>query len=126
MQGSYRKEDNNFYPFPYYNAGKPQGSKGVYFAASQQNFEVTSLKALFAKQWDSLKLTYGVDLDRERFNAEQSVFDSAISSESGGLDLVTQSKSPRYPSYRVDGHSAYAQLDWKLTDALTLSGGARR
>ena len=126
LQGSYRKEDNNFYPFPYYNAGKPQGSKGVYFAASQQNFEVTSLKALFAKQWDSLKLTYGVDLDRERFNAEQSVFDSAISSESGGLDLVTQSKSPRYPSYRVDGHSAYAQLDWKLTDALTLSGGARR
>ncbi len=126
LQGSYRKEDNNFYPFPYYNAGKPQGSKGVYFAASQQNFEVTSLKALFAKQWDSLKLTYGVDLDRERFNAEQSVFDSAISSESGGLDLVTQSKAPRYPSYRVDGHSAYAQLDWKLTDALTLSGGARR
>ena len=126
LQGSYRKEDNNFFPFPYYNTAKPQGSKGVYFAASQQNFEVTSLKALFAKQWDRLKLTYGVDLDRERFNAEQSVFDSAISSQSGGLDLVTQSKAPRYPSYRVDGHSVYAQLDWKLTDALTLSGGARR
>ena len=126
LQGSYRKEDNNFFPFPYYNTAKPQGSKGVYFAASQQNFEVTSLKALFAKQWDRLKLTYGVDLDRERFNAEQSVFDSAISSQSGGLELVTQSKAPRYPSYRVDGHSVYAQLDWKLTDALTLSGGARR
>lgn len=126
LQGSYRKEDNNFFPFPYYNTGKPQGSKGVYFAASQQNFEVTSLKALFAKQWDSLKLTYGVDLDRERFNAEQSVFDSAMSSQSGGLDLVTQSKAPRYPSYRVDGRSVYAQLDWKLTDALTVSGGARR
>lgn len=126
LQGSYRKEDNNFYPFPYYNTGKPQGSKGVYFAASQQNFEVTSLKALFAKQWDSLKLTYGVDLDRERFNAEQSVFNSAISSETGGLDLVTQSKAPRYPSYRVDGRSVYAQVDWKLTDALTVSGGARR
>ncbi|MCU1726441.1 TonB-dependent receptor [Pseudomonas sp. 7P_10.2_Bac1] len=126
LQGSYRKEDNNFYPFPYYNAGKPQGVNGVYFAASQQNFEVTSLKALFAKQWDSVKLTYGVDLDRERFNATQSVFDSAISSESGGLDLDTQNKAPRYPSYRVDGHSVYAQADWKLTDALTLSGGARR
>ena len=126
MQGSYRKEDNNFFPFPYYNAGKPQGANGVYFAASQQNFEVTSLKALFAKQWDSVKLTYGVDLDRERFNATQSVFNSAISSESGGLDLDTQSKAPRYPSYRVDGHSVYAQADWKLTDALTLSGGARR
>lgn len=126
LQGSYRKEDNNFFPFPYYNAGKPQGVNGVYFAASQQNFEVTSLKALFAKQWDSVKLTYGVDLDRERFNATQSVFNSAISSESGGLDLDTQSKAPRYPSYRVDGHSVYAQADWKLTDALTLSGGARR
>ena len=126
LQGSYRKEDINFFPFPYYNAGKPQGVNGVYFAASQQNFEVTSLKALFAKQWDSVKLTYGVDLDRERFNATQSVFNSAISSESGGLDLDTQSKAPRYPSYRVDGHSVYAQADWKLTDALTLSGGARR
>ena len=126
LQGSYRKEDNNSFPFPYYNAGKPQGVNGVYFAASQQNFEVTSLKALFAKQWDSVKLTYGVDLDRERFNATQSVFNSAISSESGGLDLDTQSKAPRYPSYRVDGHSVYAQADWKLTDALTLSGGARR
>ena len=126
LQGSYRKEDNNFFPFPYYNAGKPQGVNGVYFAASQQNFEVTSLKALFAKQWDSVKLTYGVDLDRERFNATQSVFNSAISSESGGLDLDTLSKAPRYPSYRVDGHSVYAQADWKLTDALTLSGGARR
>lgn len=126
LQASYRKEDDNFYPFPYYNSGTPRGSRGVYFAASQQNFEVSSLKALFAKQWDTLKLTYGVDLDRERFNAEQSTFDARTSSSSGGLELETASKAPRYPSYRVDGLSAYAQLDWHLTDNLTLSGGARR
>lgn len=126
LQASYRKEDDNFYPFPYYNAGTPRGSKGVYFAASQQNFEVSSLKALFAKQWDSLKLTYGVDIDRERFNAEQTTFDARTSSSSGGLDLNEASKAARYPSYRVDGISAYAQLDWHLTDNLTLSGGARR
>ncbi|KDO00728.1 TonB-dependent siderophore receptor [Pseudomonas donghuensis] len=126
LQASYRKEDDNFYPFPYYNAGKPAGSKGVYFAASQQNFEVSSLKALFAKQWDSLKLTYGVDLDRERFNAEQTTFDARTSSASGGLDLDQASKAARYPSYRVDGLSAYAQLDWKATDNLSVSGGARR
>lgn len=126
LQASYRKEDDNFYPFPYYNAGTPRGSKGVYFAASQQNFEVSSLKALFAKQWDSLKLTYGVDIDRERFNAEQTTFDARTSSSSGGLDLNEASKAARYPSYRVDGLSAYAQLDWHLTDNLTLSGGARR
>lgn len=126
LQASYRKEDDNFYPFPYYNSGKPVGSRGVYFAGSQQNFEVTSLKALFAKQWDALKLTYGVDLDRERFNAEQSTFDALTSSESGGLDLDTASKAPRYPSYRVDGLSGYAQLDWKATENLTFSGGARR
>ena len=126
LQASYRKEDDNFYPFPYYNPGKPAGSKGVYFAASQQNFEVSSLKALFAKQWDTLKLTYGVDLDRERFNAEQTTFDALTSSESGGLDLDKASKAPRYPSYRVDGLSYYAQLDWHATDNLTVSGGARR
>ncbi|MCO7595372.1 MULTISPECIES: TonB-dependent receptor [Pseudomonas] len=126
LQASYRKEDDNFYPFPYYNPGTPAGSRGVYFAASQQNFEVSSLKALFAKQWDTLKLTYGVDLDRERFNAEQTTFDAQTSSESGGLDLDKASKAPRYPSYRVDGVSLYAQLDWHATDNLTLSGGARR
>ncbi|WP_371925121.1 TonB-dependent siderophore receptor [Pseudomonas sp. H9] len=126
LQASYRKEDDNFYPFPYYNPGKPAGVKGVYFAASQQNFEVSSLKALFAKQWDTLKLTYGVDLDRERFNAEQTTFDALTSSESGGLDLDKASKAPRYPSYRVDGLSYYAQLDWHATDNLTFSGGARR
>lgn len=126
LQASYRKEDNNFFPFPYYNSGSPAGSKGVYFAASQQNFEVTSLKALFAKEFNAFKLTYGVDLDRERFNAEQSTFDQRISSDSGGLDLVTLSKAPRYPSYRVDGLSGYAQLDWHATDNLTVSGGYRR
>ncbi len=126
LQASYRKENDNFYPFPYYNTGKPTGSKGVYFAASQQNFEVSSLKALFAKEFETVKLTYGVDLDRERFNAEQSTFDQGISSGSGGLDLVTQSKAARYPSYRVDGLSAYTQLDWHATDNLTVSGGYRR
>ncbi|QIH11829.1 MULTISPECIES: TonB-dependent receptor [unclassified Pseudomonas] len=126
LQASYRKENDNFYPFPYYNTGKPTGSKGVYFAASQQNFEVSSLKALFAKEFETVKLTYGVDLDRERFNAEQSTFDQRVSSESGGLDLVTQSKAARYPSYRVDGLSAYTQLDWHATDNLTVSGGYRR
>lgn len=128
LQGSYRKEDDNFYPFPYYNSapGKPVGSNGVYFAGSQQNFEVTSLKALFAKEWNAFKFTYGVDLDRERFNAEQSTFDQRISSDSGGLDLDTASKAPRYPSYRVDGLSGYAQVDWHATDNLTVSGGARR
>ncbi|WP_153786863.1 TonB-dependent receptor [Pseudomonas sp. EMN2] len=126
LQASYRKEDDNFYPFPYYNTGKPTGSRGVYFAGSQQNFEVTSLKALFAKQWDTLKLTYGVDLDRERFNAEQTTFDARASSASGGLELDEASKAARYPSYRVDGVSLFTQLDWHLTDNLTLSGGARR
>lgn len=125
LQAYYRKEDDNFYPFPYYNAGKPAGSTGVYFAASQQNFEVSGLKGLFSKQWDKLKLTYGVDLDHERFNAEQKTFDQLVSSESGGLDLSTASSAPRYPSYVVDGLSFYGQLDYKLTDALTLSGGAR-
>jgi len=126
LQASYRKEDDNFYPFPYYNRATPTGSRGVYFAASQQNFEVTSLKGLFAKQWDTLKLTYGLDLDRERFNAEQTTFNAVTSSESGGLEMEKDSKAARYPSYRVDGVSVYAQLDWHATDNLTFSGGARR
>lgn len=126
LQASYRKEADNFYPFPYYNRGAPTGSRGVYFAGSQQNFEVTSLKGLFAKQWDTLKLTYGVDVDRERFNADQTTFDARTSSATGGLDLDKAGKAARYPSYRVDGVSFYGQLDWHATDNLTFSGGARR
>jgi iron complex outermembrane receptor protein len=117
LQASYRKEDDNFYPFPYYNTGKPTGSRGVYFAGSQQNFEVTSLKALFAKQWDTFKLTYGVDLDRERFNAEQTTFDARTSSASGGLALDEASKAARYPSYRVDGVSLFTS--WTGTSPIT-------
>lgn len=126
LQGYHRQENDNFYPFTYYNRGTPTGSNGVYFAASQQNFEMSGLKALFAKQWDAWKLTYGLDLDRERFNATQKTFDARVSSESGGLDLVTASEAPRYPSYRVKGLSGYLQLDWKATERLTLSSGARR
>ncbi|CAE6881098.1 Ferric aerobactin receptor [Ectopseudomonas oleovorans] len=125
LQGYYRREDNNFYPFPYYNSGSPRGSNGVYFAGSQQNFEVSGLKGLFSKQWQRFTLTYGLDFDHERFNAEQKVFDQQTSSASGGLVLDTASSAPRYPSYVVDSLSAYAQLDWKLTERLTLSGGAR-
>ncbi len=125
LQAYYRKEDDNFYPFPYYNAGKPAGVNGVYFAASQQNFEVSGIKGLFSKQWDSLKFTYGVDFDHERFNAEQKTFDQLVSSESGGLQLETASSAPRYPSYVVDILSFYGQLDWQATDNLTVSTGAR-
>ncbi|HBZ92849.1 MAG TPA: TonB-dependent siderophore receptor, partial [Pseudomonas sp.] len=126
LQGYYRREDNNFHPFPYYNAGSPRGSNGIYFAGSQQNFEVSGLKGLFSKQWDDIKLTYGLDLDHERFNATQKVFDAQRSSDSGGLELDTQSSAARYPSYVVDGLSAYAQLDWQLTQHLSLSAGARQ
>jgi iron complex outermembrane receptor protein len=125
LQASYRKEDDNFYPFPYYNTGKPTGSRGVYFAGSQQNFEVTSLKALFAKQWDTSSSPM----------ASTSTASASTPSRPPSMPHLVRQRRPgagrgeqggALPQLPGRWRVAVHQLDWHLTDSLTLSGGARR
>ncbi|WP_136066485.1 TonB-dependent receptor [Modicisalibacter radicis] len=121
LQAFHREEEANFQAFPYPVAD------GYEFRASQQNTDLSGIKALFdAELTESVDLSYGVDLDREKFDASQMTFSKAVSDASGGLDQVESSVTPRYPSYQVDGVSAFAQSEWQVTEGLQLSGGVRR
>ncbi|EPC02195.1 TonB-denpendent receptor [Litchfieldella anticariensis FP35 = DSM 16096] len=121
LQVFHREEESSFQAFPY------PVTDGSEFRASKQNTKLSGIKALFDAQLsDSIGLTYGLDLDREKFDASQMIFDKAVSDASGGLVQERASVEPRYPGYQVDGIAAFAQGKWQVTDGLQLSVGARR
>ncbi|PMR67572.1 TonB-dependent receptor [Halomonas heilongjiangensis] len=126
LQAFHRQEEASFQAFPYPTPDW-QTPEAYDFAASKQNTRLSGLKALFdARLTDSVGLTYGLDLDRESFDASQMTFDRAVSDATGGLVQEQASIAPRYPGYRVDSLAAFAQTDWQATDALKLSAGIRR
>lgn len=121
LQGFYRDEESSFQGFPYRVTG------GYEFRASQQNTKLSGMKALFdARLSETLGLTYGVDVDRERFDASQMFFAKAATDASGGLVQQGYKTEPRYPGFQVDTIAAYAQGTWQATPALKLTGGLRR
>ncbi|SHJ83707.1 TonB-dependent receptor [Halomonas caseinilytica] len=121
LQAYHREEEASFQAFPYPVEG------GYQFKASKQNTDLSGLKALFdANLTDSLTLTYGLDLDRESFDANQMSFDKSASDASGGLVQQDAGTAARYPSYQVDGLSAFAQSEWQVTEGLQLSAGVRQ
>ncbi|OBX33926.1 ferric aerobactin receptor precursor [Halomonas elongata] len=121
LQAYHREEEASFQAFPYPVDG------GYQFKVSKQNTDLSGLKALFdADLTDDLSLTYGMDLDRETFDANQMSFSKAASDASGGLVQRDAGTEPRYPSYQVDGISAFAQSEWQVTEGLKLSAGVRQ
>lgn len=121
LQAYHREEEASFQAFPYPVAD------GLEFRASRQDTELSGLKAMFdARPGERLQLAYGLDMDRERFDASQMTFDKAVSDATGGLVQEEAAIAPRYPGYRVDTLAAFAQGDWRATDALKLSAGLRR
>ncbi|SHF55435.1 iron complex outermembrane recepter protein [Modicisalibacter ilicicola DSM 19980] len=121
LQAYHREEEASFQAFPYPVA------EGSEFRASKQNTDLSGAKALFdAELTDTIDLTYGLDVDRERFDASQMYFDKGLSDASGGLVQEEASIEPRYPGYQVDGISGFAQGDWQVTEGLKLSAGVRR
>ncbi|WP_328716426.1 TonB-dependent receptor [Halomonas elongata] len=121
LQAYHREEEASFQAFPY------QVDGGYQFKVSKQNTDLSGLKALFdADLTDNLSLTYGMDLDRETFDANQMSFSKAASDASGGLVQRDAGTEPRYPSYQVDGISAFAQSEWQVTEGLKLSAGVRQ
>lgn len=121
LQAFHREEEASFQAFPYSVSG------GSEFRASKQNTKLSGLKALFdAELTGSVSLTYGTDYDRERFDANQMIFDKSDSDATGGLVQDAVNVVPRYPDYRVDTLAAFAQGDWQATENLALSAGVRR
>ncbi|QEM82709.1 TonB-dependent receptor [Halomonas binhaiensis] len=121
LQAFHREEEASFHAFPY------AAGDELEFATSKQNTDLSGIKALFdAQLGDSVELTYGVDYDRESFDANQMYFDIDTTNASGGLEQKESRTEPRYPSYDVDTLSAFAQSSWHVTDALTLGAGVRQ
>lgn len=121
LQGYYREEESSFHAFPY------STPDGIEFRTSKQNTDMGGLKALFEADFNNtVTLNYGLDWDRESFDADQMYFDIPTSNASGGLVQENSRVEPRYPSYQVDTYAAFAQSEWKITDGLTLTGGLRQ
>lgn len=121
LQGFYRQEEASFQGFPYRVTG------GYEFRASQQNTKLSGMKALFdAKLSKTLGLTYGVDVDREGFDADQMYFSRPTTNASGGLVQQEACVGPRYPLFDVSSIAAYGQGNWQATPGLKFAGGVRR
>ncbi|WIX33900.1 TonB-dependent receptor [Salinicola sp. JS01] len=126
LQAFHREEEAKFNAFPY---PSPSWRNPDYyeFRASQQNTKLSGIKGLFDAQLsDSVGLTYGVDLSREKFDADQIFFDRDVTDASGALTQREARSEDRYPGYRVDTVAAFAQADWQVTRGLKLSAGARQ
>ncbi|WAG78149.1 TonB-dependent receptor [Metapseudomonas furukawaii] len=128
LQAYYRSEEMAFQPYP---SIRFDGSGAIipgssYYSASQQNTDYHGLKAVLVKAWDRFTLTYGADIERERFDADQALFDLDTAAQTGGLVAAEYARTGRYPGIDTDSDSLFAQGSWKATDALTLSAGVRR
>lgn len=122
IQASLRNEESGFHPFPYPNSSLAKS----YFGASQQDTRQYVVKGLLAKDFGDVRLSYGIDLDRENFSANQMIFDNATSLPSGGLTLDKEFTVDRYPDYKVEGIAAFAQAEWDVSERLQLNAGIRQ
>ncbi|MBT1445144.1 TonB-dependent receptor [Shewanella sp. JM162201] len=122
LQGFYRKEDLDFHPFPYVSQ-----AKGVYnYSASAQNTAIYGLKAVLESELaDSLKLTWGVDWDKESFDSDQMSFDLTAANQSGGLVMRELFSTGRYVDFSVESVAAFVQSSWDINSFLLLNGGYR-
>lgn len=114
LQGFWRQEKMDFAPFP-----------SSVVTASRQNTDVWGFKGALAKSWGNVSVRYGVDWDRERFDANAAVFDTPQALASGGLVNRQIGSTGRYPGYRIDTTAVFAQADWKFAPQWTLTGGMR-
>lgn len=128
LQAYYRNEKMAFNPFPtirYNNSGAINYGTS-YYSASQQDTDYYGMKLALVKTWERVSLTYGVDLDREKFTSDQMLFNLPLAAASGGLVASEQAKLGRYPDIDTDSRAFFLQGSWKATDDLTLSAGVRR
>jgi iron complex outermembrane receptor protein len=122
LQAYHREEESSFHPFPY-----PDDDGSYYFTTSKQNTTLSGLKTLMSSDIsDTVSLDYGLDIDREEFDASQMYFDDSTTDATGGLVHKESRVEPRYPSFQIDGLSAFAQSEWEATQHWTLAAGIRQ
>lgn len=122
VQLATRGEKLGFYPFP---GTVKLPATTSYMSSSQQNTFYSGLKALLSKSWRGLNVTYGVDVDLEKFEGNQSVYDIAKTMSSGGLINETKYSLGRYPTNHSESYAGYVQAKYNILPKLQLNGGVR-
>lgn len=121
LQGAFRSERLKFNPFP-----SSSTFTGSYFAGSSQDTDYYSIKAaLVAEPVDGLKITYGIDADRDSFTSRQNVFDLMTAAATGGMDFDTMGVTGLYPDIDVSTIAGFVEASYEATDRLTVNGGLR-
>lgn len=123
VQFATRAEKLGFYPFP--GNLKLQTKTIPYMSSSQQDTYYSGLKALLSKSWRGLNVTYGVDVDFEKFEGTQSVYDVAKTMSSGGLINETMLTLGRYPTNHSQSYAGYVQAKYNIIPKLQINGGVR-
>lgn len=123
VQLATRTEKLGFYPFP--GNLKLEKTTIPYMSSSQQDTYYSGLKALLSKSWRGFNVTYGVDVDFEKFEGTQSVYDVAKTMSSGGLINETIFSLGRYPTNRSQSYAGYVQAKYNILPKLQLNGGIR-
>lgn len=124
VQFATRGEKLGFYPFPG-NVAINAKDKIAYMSSSQQDTYYSGIKALLSKSWRGLNVTYGADIDFERFEGNQSVYNIAKTMSSGGLINETQYRLGRYPTNRSQSYAGYVQAKYNILPKLQLNAGVR-
>lgn len=122
IQFAARGEKLGFYPFP---GTVKLPANTSYMSSSQQNTYYSGVKALLSKSWKSLNFTYGVDVDLERFEGNQSLYDPDLTMSSGGLVNQTKYSLGRYPTNHSESYAGYIQAKYNILPKLQWNGGIR-
>ncbi|SFN29642.1 iron complex outermembrane recepter protein [Chryseobacterium oleae] len=123
VQFAARGEKLGFYPFP--GNVNLNNVNTAYMSSSQQDTYYSGVKALLSKSWKSLNVTYGVDIDLEKFEGAQSVYDISKTMSSGGLVNDTQYSLGRYPTNHSQSYAGYVQAKYDILPKLQINGGIR-
>lgn len=124
VQFATRGEKLGFYPFPG-NVNINATDKIAYMSSSQQDTYYSGVKALLSKSWRGLNVTYGADIDFEKFEGNQSVYNIAKTMSSGGLINETQYSLGRYPTNHSQSYAGYVQAKYNIIPKLQINAGLR-
>lgn len=124
IQLATRGEKLGFYPFPG-NVALADKKSAAYMSSSQQDTYYSGIKALLSKSWKGLNVTYGADIDFEKFEGTQSVYDITKTMSSGGLINQTQYSLGRYPTNHSQSYAGYVQAKYNIIPKLQLNAGVR-
>jgi iron complex outermembrane receptor protein len=127
VQGFWRNEKLDFYPFPGSASVTVGGTRRTasYYGTSRQNTEAYGVKSALVAHLGRATLTYGLDYTHETFDATQTLFNPVTAYSSGGLIFDSIGSVGRYPTFRTRQFAAFGQVEWKPFDNLTVNAGIR-